>query len=220
MRSPFREHGTSHGAHRKQASPVLARRIRSRLPDVYRGDLFTASLAGETVSVSAVSVKLGSGLGWHLIGANRQSRGVPLNRSTVISNYLVGNDPRAWRQNVVRYSMVRFDNLYPGIAVVYYFREGHLEFDLDVSGGANPADVRFAIRGAQKIATCSDGTLKLSETDRVVVLKKPSATQGGSRIDAHYVVEKNAVRIVLAMFDRRRPLVVDPVVIFTAYPGG
>src|SRR5581483_6441136 len=55
-----------------------------------------------------------------------------------ISNYFIGNDPRKWRTNIPLYGKVLAKNVYPGIDMVYYGRQGKLEYDFVVNPGADP----------------------------------------------------------------------------------
>ncbi|HLE56590.1 MAG TPA: SBBP repeat-containing protein, partial [Rhodothermia bacterium] len=61
------------------------------------------------------------------------------------SNYFRGSDPRKWQTNVPNYSRVRYEDLYPGIDLVYYGNEGRLEYDFVVAPGADPHTIRFAV---------------------------------------------------------------------------
>ena len=83
-----------------------------------------------------------------LLGANRTPRAEglePLRRRT---HYFLGNDPKAWRTNVRHFRRVRYDEVYPGIDLDYYYRDGELEYDFIVAPGADPATIRLAFEPA------------------------------------------------------------------------
>jgi hypothetical protein len=62
------------------------------------------------------------------------------------SNYLIGNDPNKWRTNVPTYGRVRYENVYPGVDLVYYGKQdGQLEYDFVVAPGADPGALTLAI---------------------------------------------------------------------------
>ena len=44
-------------------------------------------------------------------------------------NYFVGHDPAKWRTNVTTYAKVRYEQVYPGIDLLYYGNQGQLEYD-------------------------------------------------------------------------------------------
>ncbi len=63
--------------------------------------------------------------------------------------YYIGDDERAWREDVRAFSRVEQRGLYPGIDVAYYGTGGLLEYDLTVAPGADVSRVRLAIDGAR-----------------------------------------------------------------------
>src|SRR5262245_22313602 len=50
----------------------------------------------------------------------------PENLLPGVSNYFLGEDPRAWRTGVPHYARVRYENIYPGVDLVYYGAAGRL----------------------------------------------------------------------------------------------
>ncbi|MFO0969474.1 MAG: SBBP repeat-containing protein [Gemmataceae bacterium] len=65
------------------------------------------------------------------------------------SNYFIGADPAQWHTNVPNYSLVRIQNIYPGIDVRFYGNDkGLLEYDFLVQPGADPAQIHLAFDGA------------------------------------------------------------------------
>src|SRR5262249_6770806 len=66
------------------------------------------------------------------------------------SNYLIGNDPAKWHRNVPQFSRVRYQNVYPGIDLIYYGNHGRLEYDFEVAPGADPKQVSLRFHGPDK----------------------------------------------------------------------
>jgi hypothetical protein len=64
-----------------------------------------------------------------------------------VSNYLIGNDPAAWRKHVRRYAKVQYGSAHPGIDLVYYGGQQQLEYDFVVAPGADPRQIRLAFDG-------------------------------------------------------------------------
>jgi hypothetical protein len=70
------------------------------------------------------------------------------------SNYLIGNDPNKWRTNVPTYGRVRYENIYPGVDLVYYGKKGgQLEYDFVVAPGADPGAIRLAIDAERQVSS-------------------------------------------------------------------
>ena len=73
-----------------------------------------------------------------LVGASESARVSGLEQLPGKSNYFIGNDPKKWRTDVANYAKVRYQNVYPGVDLVYYGNQGQLEYDFVVAPGANP----------------------------------------------------------------------------------
>ncbi|MGH7868180.1 MAG: hypothetical protein ACREP9_11310, partial [Candidatus Dormibacteraceae bacterium] len=82
-----------------------------------------------------------------LAGSNQQAQAAGLGELPGKSNYYIGNDPAKWHTNVSQYSRVRYRGIYPGINLVYYGSQGHLEYDFDLSPGVNPGIITLSIDG-------------------------------------------------------------------------
>jgi hypothetical protein len=90
------------------------------------------------------------------------------------SNYFSGSDPKQWHTRIPQFEKVRYSNLYPGVDVVFYFRDGHLEYDLVVSPGADLNSVHFQIEGA--LTPDGDLATKIG-AEEVVRFRKPSVRE-------------------------------------------
>jgi len=66
-----------------------------------------------------------------LIGSNKHAQGLGLDPLPGESNYLIGSDRAKWHTDIPTYAKVRYQDVYPGIDVVYYCnQDGRLEHDL------------------------------------------------------------------------------------------
>ena len=74
-----------------------------------------------------------------LVGANPSPRVLGLEELPGKSNYFIGNDPSKWRTHVPHYAKVQYEDVYPGVDLVYYGNQRQLEYDLVVGPGADPA---------------------------------------------------------------------------------
>src|SRR5271169_3608785 len=61
------------------------------------------------------------------------------------SNYFIGNDPAQWRTNVPNYARVKYEGVYPGVDLVYYGNQQHLEYDFVVAPGADPGAIKLDV---------------------------------------------------------------------------
>jgi hypothetical protein len=160
-----------------------------------------------------------------LLGANKNTVLTSQNELPGKSNYLSGNKPENWRTNVPNYRSVREQAAFPGIDLVYYGTQGQLEYDFVVAPGADPGVIRFAVEGASKLSTSSDGDLLVGMAGGEVRFHKPFAYQkdGSAKtvVAANYVLEgKDRVAFKLGNYDSRRELVIDPILSYSTYLGG
>ena len=79
-----------------------------------------------------------------LIGANPQPRVPGEDELPGKSHYFFGNDPARWHTNIPTYARVRYQNVYPGVDLVYYGNEQQLEYDFVVAPRADPDAIRLA----------------------------------------------------------------------------
>ena len=63
------------------------------------------------------------------VGANPEPQVAGLEKLSAKSNYFIGNDPEKWRTNIPNYAKVRYEDIYPGIDLIYYGNQGQLEYD-------------------------------------------------------------------------------------------
>lgn len=62
-----------------------------------------------------------------LKGANSAARVVGVDELPGKSNYLLGNDPAKWHTQIPTYARVKYENVYPGIDLVYHGNQAQLE---------------------------------------------------------------------------------------------
>ena len=143
------------------------------------------------------------------------------------THYLHGADPARWVRGVQQMRQLRYAEIYPGIDLVYYSRDGELEFDLVVKPGADPGLIRLQASGAKAPFIDADGHLLLDGEGGVLRVHRPVLQQNieGQRItlDARWVLgERGALRFDLPAYDKRYPLVIDPVfkLLYSTYLGG
>jgi len=94
-------------------------------------------------------------------GANPTPRVTGLEALPGKANYFIGKDPAKWQTNVPTYAKVRYDDLYPGIDLVYHGTDGQLEYDFVIRPGAAPSRIALGFRGADRLEVDPQGDLVL-----------------------------------------------------------
>jgi photosystem II stability/assembly factor-like uncharacterized protein len=141
------------------------------------------------------------------------------------SNYFKGNVPGRWQSNVPTFARVRYANLYRGINLVYYGNQRQVEYDFEVSPGADPGAIKMSFTGIRSLRLNSDGDLILRTTGGEICMQKPAVYQmeGGTRkkVVGRYVVRhRRQVAFRVGRYDRTRTLVIDPVLSYSSLMGG
>jgi hypothetical protein len=143
------------------------------------------------------------------IGADPKSRMLGTHELARKSNYFMGNDPQRWRRNVPNFLKVRYENIYPGIDMEYYFSHDDLEYDFILSAGSDPASIVVGYRGHKEMRIDENGELLLELAGHSIRQRLPSVYQelNGVRreITARYVTRgSNAIgKSSVIMTDRR-----------------
>ncbi|HEY8186188.1 MAG TPA: SBBP repeat-containing protein [Pyrinomonadaceae bacterium] len=142
-------------------------------------------------------------------------------------NYLLGNDPRAWRTNITTYGKVKYENVYQGIDLVYYGSQRQLEYDFHVAPGADPGAIRFGFEGVRetKIDAVTGDLIMWLSGGEVIRQHKPVLYQevGGARraISGRFaLLGHGQVGFEVGTYDKSRALIIDPVLVYATYFGG
>ncbi len=149
-------------------------------------------------------------------------------------NYFTSNDPTQWRTNLSTHARVRYSEVYPGIDLEYYGRQGQLEYDFIVSPDSDPTQIRLSFQGVERIEIDDSGALLLHTGNGVLRQKAPFSYQeidGKRRVVAsRFVSYKDPVNkgsynhdhigFLLDDYDTNHPLVIDPALTYSTYFGG
>jgi Beta-propeller repeat len=177
-----------------------------------------------------------------LVGANPAAEISGLEQLPGTSNYFIGSDPKKWRTAVPNYARVRYQNVYPGVDLVYYGNQRQLEYDFVVAPGADPRAIKLDFTGMvggpgkrAHLRIDHSGDLVLRLNGEEVSFHKPTAYQvvpnsakatsastAKDSVEASYVLQSNGqVGIRLAPYDRTRALTIDPaMLVYSSLIGG
>jgi BNR/Asp-box repeat./Beta-propeller repeat. len=163
-------------------------------------------------------------VGWRLVGANRHARMSGEAQLPVRTNYFIGKDAAQWRSDVTSYARVRVEQVYRGVDVIYYGAGPQLEYDFNVAARADYKAIRLRFIGASRLAVDAAGDLVIDTPAGAVRHAKPVAYQliNGSRKEVlarYVVVGTRAVRFLIGEYDKRLPLVIDPVLSYSTHFG-
>jgi hypothetical protein len=216
-------------------TPVVAAINRLSLsfePNVGQADKavrFLARGAGYSVLLADNETMLEpAGIRMRLVNANPHATPIGVDELRGKTNYLKGNDPSKWRTNMSTFGRVKYDEVYPGVDLAYYGRDGELEFDFIVKPGADPRAIRMRFEGMSHISIDSEhGDLILRTASGDVRMQSPlmyqsvTGSESKERVPGGFVLKgDNQVVFEPSAYDPSRPLVIDPVVSYSTYLGG
>lgn len=168
----------------------------------------------------------------HLVGANPVPQVTGLEELAGKSNYFPDSDPARWRTNIPTYAKVKYQGVYPGVDLVYYGNQRQLEYDFVVAPGADPRAITLAFVGADTLEIDAQGNLILHTAGEHLRMHRPLIYQevDGVRreISGGYVLHKilesepraQRVGFQIAAYDATKPLIIDPVLVYSTYLGG
>lgn len=141
------------------------------------------------------------------------------------SHYITGNDPANWQQDIPQYGKVRYQQVYPGIDLVYYGNGGKLEYDFIVAPGEDPDQIALDFNGVKGLRIDANGDLILQTSHGDLLQNKPIVYQDidGQRRPvegAYQMLASNRVGFKLGRYDAREELIIDPVLVYSTYLGG
>ncbi|MGB7763241.1 MAG: SBBP repeat-containing protein [Bryobacteraceae bacterium] len=144
----------------------------------------------------------------------------PLEPLAARTDYFIG--PRSnWHTGIASYARVRYAQVYRGIDAVYYGSQGSLEYDFLLAPGADAGSIRMRFQGADRLRITADGDLEVQAGGATLIEKRPAVRQGDLAIAGRYVLlARDLAAFRVGRYDRSRPLVIDPLLLYSTYIGG
>ena len=139
-------------------------------------------------------------------------------------NYYVGNDSSQWLTGIPVYAEIVYNDLYPGIDLVYSEENGRLKREFRVAPGASPGEIGLLYDEEVTPSVDDTGILRFTSPAGEMLESPLICWQliGGEVISrtAVYLVEEGSVRIVVAGYDPGYELIIDPELVYSSYFGG
>jgi beta-propeller repeat-containing protein len=141
------------------------------------------------------------------------------------SNYFLGRNASRWETGISSYTKVRYEQIYPGIDLLFYGTQAQLEYDFVVAPGADFHAIRLGFDGADTVGVDQHGDLVINTLKAELRHHKPFAYQeihgAKTRVEASFVVAASGtVSFEVASYDPREPLIIDPVLVYSSLLGG
>ncbi len=141
------------------------------------------------------------------------------------ANYFIGQNPAKWHASVPTFAKVRYEDVYPGIDLVYYGNQRQLEYDFILAPHADPKPLRLHFAGAHRLRLTPGGDLAIVAKNGEIAFHKPAVYQlrNGLReaVEGRFqILARNNIGFRLGSYDHARTLVIDPALAYSTYLGG
>ncbi len=161
-----------------------------------------------------------------LLGASQNPHIAGIDPLPGRNNYFAGKDPADWRTGISTFAGVKYQGVYQGVDLLYHGNNRtQLEYDFVIAPGANPKQITLRFAGANDLRIDRDGNLVVRLAGSEVIEHAPLIYQetddgrhpiaGGYESRGH-----NMIGFKLARYDRRRPLTIDPAMVYSTYLAG
>ncbi len=163
------------------------------------------------------------------VGANPDVRPRGLEKDEAVISYFKGQ-PEEWRTGLPTYRRLVYQNLWPGIDLVYEGTVNRLKYHFVVRPGADPGQIRLAYRGATNVYLNNERALVVETPAGRFQDDTPIAYQkvGGNKVPVEMDYRLEAAEsesqpyyFELGSYDPSLPLILDPaVLVYAGYLGG
>jgi hypothetical protein len=126
---------------------------------------------------------------------------------------------------VPTFARVQYKDVYPGIDQIFYGNGRQLEYDFIVAPEVAPDVVALDFAGADKVQVDATGELVLTIGGEQIRQQRPviyQEVEGERRaVAGNYVLKsRNKIGFTVGAYDHAKPLVIDPVLVYSTYLGG
>jgi len=140
-------------------------------------------------------------------------------------NYFIGNDQSKWASDVPVYKTLSYKNLYQGIDLVAYEKDGTFKYDYILKPGTEAKTIQLKFNGATKLEI-KNKNLYITTSVGQLVESVPYAFQvidgREIKVACAYQLAKDGETVSFYLpdgYDSRYELIIDPVLVASTYSG-
>jgi len=156
------------------------------------------------------------------LGANASAPFTGIHPSAHPTNIFRGNS----YSRVDNFSQLRRSGIYPGVDLVYYSRNGELEYDFEIAPGADPSPIALQFQGADAVRLNDRGELIVTMAGQELTQRAPEMYQrkaSGELVavqGSYHLGKSGIVRFNLGDYDASQALTIDPAIAYLAFLSG
>jgi hypothetical protein len=145
------------------------------------------------------------------LGANANAKVITKNVATAADNFY-NTTKSEGITGVQSFGDLQYEDIYQGIDLHYYYKDGSLKYDFIVAPEANYKNIQIKIEGATSVTQNKNGTISIATPNGVLTEGMPVTYQGDKEVKTTWILEGNVLSFQLADYDMTLPLVIDPLV--------
>jgi len=158
------------------------------------------------------------------VDADRTVRPVGENKTEAVISYFKGKREE-WRTGLSTYSRIVYHDLWPGIDLAYSGTCDRMKYEFIVRPGADPAKIRLAYRGTDRVAVDKEGRLEIVTPLGSFHDGEPEAYQEAGTekrpVSIAYKLDGFSYGFEIGEYDHALPLILDPFIrVYSGYIGG
>ena len=164
------------------------------------------------------------------VGANPDAIPIGKDQQQAIFSYFMGSE-KDWKTVLRTYAKVVYEDLWPGIDLIYKGTVNRLKYEFVVNPGADPEKIRLRYHGVTSVALSKAGALKVETPEGGFEDALPMAWQeiGSERVPVEMAfslacetdLRRQEFGLLVGDYDRTRPLILDPaILVYCGYIGG
>ena len=196
--------------------------------------LFHADAAGHAIFFTADEVLLArmdqesgtsSIVGIGLAGSNPGADVKGIDLLAGKANFFIGSDPSGWFTAVPMYGGVAYEEILPGVDLLFKGDQGMLKREFVLAPATDPRTVVMKYRGHESLALDDSGRLLVATSTGVLTESAPFAYQEihGKQVGVacrYVILGDDRVGFVLGEYNGAFPVVIDPYLEYSTYFGG
>ena len=120
------------------------------------------------------------------------------------------------------YKKITVENIYEGIDLVYYEKEGNMKYDFVVRAGSDASKIKMKYKGAKTVYLDKDGSAIITTPMGEIREEKPYtySSNTGIKIESRYTIKDNIIVFEIAEYNKGEDIIIDPYRLWATYYGG
>lgn len=137
------------------------------------------------------------------------------------SNFYTEGCPEGGALNVKSYHNVTYQNLYNGIDLKWYEKNGELKYDYMCHPGSDYKQIQLEFKGAKQLSINIKGELIIKTPLGTIIEKAPFVLQNNRELKSKWVLKNDIISFDIDNLNPLLPFVIDPIVrVWGSYYGG